>query len=55
MGYRVTARNRIEGFFTRIKYIGRLATRYEKHAANFRTMLKLAAGHLWLRHYEAVS
>jgi transposase len=40
------ARNRIERFFNRIKHFRRLATRYEKHAANFLAMLKLAAAHL---------
>lgn len=49
------ARNRIERFFNRIKHFRRLATRYEKHAANFLAMLKLAAAHLWLRHFESVS
>src|SRR5207248_2052787 len=44
------ARNCIERFFNRIKHFRRLATRYEKHAANFLAMLKLAATHLWLRH-----
>src|SRR5207244_9306087 len=47
------ARNRIERFFNRIKHFRRLATRYEKHAANFLAMLKLAATHLWLRHHES--
>ena len=49
------ARNRIERFCNKIKHFRRLATRYEKHAANFLAMLKLAAAHLWLRHYESVS
>jgi transposase len=49
------ARNRIERFFNRIKHFRRLATRYEKHAANFLAMLKLAAIHLWLRHNESVT
>src|SRR6266550_1249026 len=49
------ARNRIERFFNRIKHFRRLATRYEKHAANFLAMLKLAATHLWLRHNESVT
>jgi transposase len=49
------ARNRIERFFNRIKHFRRLATRYEKHAANFLAMLKLAANHLWLRHNESVT
>jgi transposase len=48
------ARNRIERFFNRIKHFRRLATRYEKHAANI-AMLKLAAAHLWLRHNESVT
>src|ERR1041384_838621 len=46
------ARTRIERFFNRIKHFRRLATRYEKHAANFLAMLKLAAVHLWLRPNE---
>jgi len=49
------ARNRIERFFNRIKHFRRLATRYEKHAANFLAMLKLAVIHLWLRHDETVT
>jgi len=49
------ARNRIERFFNRIKHFRRLATRYEKHAANFLAMLKLAATQLWLRHNESVT
>ena len=48
-------RNHIERFFNRIKHFRRLATRYEKHAANFLAMLKLAAAQLWLRHNEAVA
>ena len=31
------------------------APNYEKHAANFLAMLKLAAVHLWLRHNESVT
>ena len=49
------ARNRIERFFNRIKHFRRFATRYEKHAANFLAMLKLAAAQLWLRRNESVS
>jgi transposase len=48
-------RNHIERFFNRIKHFRRLATRYEKHAANFLAMLKLAAAQLWLRRNESVS
>ena len=42
-------RNRIERFFCRMKQFGRIATRYEKLAANYLAMLKLAAVRLWLR------
>src|SRR5579863_7250485 len=45
---------RIKRFFNRINHFRRLATRYEKHAANFLAMLKLASTHLWLRHNESV-
>ena len=48
-------RNRIERYFHRIKHFRRLATRYEKHAANFLAMLKLAAAQLSLRHNESVA
>ena len=34
-------RNCIERFFNSIKHFRRIATRYEKHAANFLAMLKL--------------
>ena len=46
-------RNRIERFFNRLMHFRRLATRYEKHAANFLAMLKLAAAYLWPRHTAA--
>jgi len=49
------ARNRIERFFNRIKHFRRLATRYEKHAANFLGLLKLAAVQIWLRHNESMT
>jgi transposase len=49
------ARNRIERFFNRIKHFRRIATRYEKHAANFLAMLKLAAAQLWMRHNESMT
>jgi hypothetical protein len=41
---------RIERFFNKIKHFRRIDTRYEKRAANFLPMLKLASAHLWLRH-----
>lgn len=49
------ARNRIERFFNKLKHFRRLATRYEKHAANFLGMIKLAAVQIWLRHNESMT
>ena len=46
-------RNLVERFFNRIKHCRRIATRYEKRAANFLTFVKLAAILLWLRVYES--
>jgi transposase len=43
------------GSSNRIKHFRTLATHYEKHAANYLAMLKLAATHLWLRHNETVT
>ena len=48
-------RNRIERFFNRIKHFRRIATRYEKRAANYLAMIKLAAILIWLRTYESVT
>jgi transposase len=46
-------RNQVERFFNRIKHCRRIATRYEKRAANFLAFLKLAAIRLWLRVNES--
>jgi len=46
-------RNHVERFFNRIKHCRRIATRYEKLAANFLAMIKLAAIRLWLAVYES--
>lgn len=46
-------RNHVERFFNRIKQCRRIATRYEKLAANFLAMIKLAAIRLWLGVYES--
>lgn len=48
-------RNRIERFFNRIKHFRRIATHYEKHAANYLAMLKLAAIEIWLRYNESMT
>jgi transposase len=46
-------RNRIERFFARIKHFRAIATRYEKHDANYLALLKLAASRIWIRAYES--
>ena len=48
-------RNRVERFFNRIKHFRAVATRYEKHAANYLALVKLAAVRIWLRDYESVT
>jgi transposase len=42
-------RYRIECFFNKIKHYRRIATRFEKRAQNFHSMLCLAAAMIWLR------
>jgi transposase len=46
------ARNLVERFFNKIKQCRRVATRYDKLAANYLAFVKLAAIRLWLRVYE---
>ena len=48
-------RNRIERAFNKLKQFRRIATRYEKLAANFLAMIKVATIRLWLRAYEATT
>nr|WP_299477014.1 IS5 family transposase [uncultured Roseibium sp.] len=42
-------RNHVERLTNRIKHCRRIATSHEKHAANFRAFLNLAAARIWLR------
>lgn len=48
-------RNRVERFFNRIKHFRRVATRYEKLAANYLAMVKIAAIRIWLRHMTPIN
>ena len=48
-------RNRIERCFNKLKQFRRIATRYEKLAANFLAMIKIATVRLWLRAYESTA
>ncbi|WP_139015811.1 IS5 family transposase [Ensifer aridi] len=48
-------RNLIERFFSKLKHFRRVATRYDKLAANFLVMVQLASMRLWLRAYESTT
>ncbi|WP_456726233.1 IS5 family transposase [Bradyrhizobium sp. USDA 3397] len=51
--YLYRARNRIERFFNRIKQCRRVATRYDRLAANYLAFIQLASIRLWLRANES--
>jgi len=46
---------RIERFFNKIKQCRRVATRYDKLAANYLAFVKLASIRIWLRTKESAS
>ena len=48
-------RDLIERFFSKLKHFRRVATRYDKLAANFLAMVQLASMRLWLRAYESTA
>ena len=49
------ARNLVERFFDKIKHCRRVATRYDKLAANYLAFVQLASIRLWLRVNESTS
>ena len=51
--YLYRARNRVERFFNRIKQYRRVATRYDRLAANYLAFVQLASIRLWLRLNES--
>jgi transposase len=51
--YLYRARNLVERFFDKIKQCRRVATRYDKLAANYRAFIKLASIRIWLRANES--
>ena len=53
--YLYRARNRVERFFNKIKQSRRMATRYDKLAANYLAFVQLASIRLWLRANESTS
>jgi transposase len=42
-------RNLVERFFNKLKHFRVVATRFEKHDANYLALLKLAASRIWMR------
>ena len=42
-------RNRVERFFSKLKHFRAVATRYEKHDANYLALVTLAAARIWMR------
>ena len=48
-------RNLAERFFNKLKHFRAVATRFEKHDANYLALVKLAATRIWMRSYESVS
>jgi transposase len=42
-------RNLVERFFNKLKHFRAVATRFEKHDANYLALLKLAAARIWMR------
>jgi len=48
-------RSLVERFFNKLKHFRAIATRYEKHAANYLALVKMASTRSWLRAYEPVT
>ena len=48
-------RNLVERFFNKLKHFRAVATRYEKYAANYLALVKLAATRICLRAYKSVA
>jgi transposase len=53
--YLYRARNQVERFFNKIKHCRRVATRYDRLAANYIAFVQLASIRLWLRANESAS
>jgi transposase len=44
-----------ERFFNKLKNFRAIATRFEKHDANYLALVKMAAVRIWMRFYESVT
>ena len=42
-------RNLVERFFSKLKHFRAIATRFEKHDANYLALIKLVASRIWMR------
>ncbi len=42
-------RNLVERFFSKLKHFRAIATRFEKHDANYLALVKLASAKIWMR------
>jgi transposase len=42
-------RNLVERFFNKLKHFRAIATRFEKHDANYLALVKMAAVRIWMR------
>jgi transposase len=42
-------RNLVERFFSKLKHFRAVATRFEKHDANYLALVKLASARIWMR------
>jgi transposase len=51
--YLYRSRNLVERFFNKLKQCRRIATRYDKLAADYLAFTKLASIRIWLRAYES--
>jgi transposase len=49
------SRNLVERFFNKLSHFRAVATRYEKHDANYLALVKLAVSRIWMRFYESVA
>jgi transposase len=47
--YLYRLRNLVERFFSKLKHFRAIATRFEKHDANYLALVKLAAARIWMR------
>jgi transposase len=54
-GFLYRYRNLVERFFNKLKHFRAIATRFEKHDANYLALVKLAAARIWIGANESVS